>query len=126
MKQKRDLVSGWMAKADSDLRTLGASLTVDAFDAACFHAQQAAEKAMKAFLIHAGVEFPFTHNLSKLAALVAAADPEFALLADVVEPLTPYAVELRYDADFWPDRETAEDARSRAERVVREISGKLQ
>jgi len=125
MKQRRDLVVGWMAKAESDLRALGASLSADALDAACFHAQQAAEKALKAYLIHAGVEFPFTHNLSKLAALVANADPSLAQLVDVVLPLTPYAVELRYDADFWPDRETADDARGRAERVVREIGAKL-
>ncbi|MCK9461786.1 MAG: HEPN domain-containing protein [Proteobacteria bacterium] len=125
MKQRRDLVAGWMAKAESDLRALAASLSADALDAACFHAQQAAEKALKAYLIHAGVEFPFTHNLSKLAALVASIDPALAHLADAVLPLTPYAVELRYDADFWPDRETADDARERAERVVRDIAAKL-
>jgi hypothetical protein len=101
MKQKRDLIDGWMAKARSDLR------------------------ALNAYLIYSGVEFPFTHNLSKLAALVAAADPDLAHLAGAVESLTPYAVELRYDADFWPDRETAEDARARAERAVDAIFAKL-
>jgi HEPN domain-containing protein len=31
-----------------------------------FHAQQAAEKALKAILILEGVDFPFTHNLQRL------------------------------------------------------------
>ena len=31
--------------------------------------------------------------------------------------LTPYAVQLRYDFEFWPDRETIEQALNIAERV---------
>ena len=69
MKSKRDLVIAWLRKAASDLRTIEAAIGVGAFDTACFHAQQAAEKALKAYLIHCEVEFPFTHNLTKLANL---------------------------------------------------------
>jgi HEPN domain-containing protein len=32
----------------------------------CFDAQQAAEKAIKAVLIHLGVRFPYVHDLSVL------------------------------------------------------------
>lgn len=39
------------------------------FDAACFHAPQAAEKYLKAFLLHHGTKFPFTHNLKRLVEL---------------------------------------------------------
>ncbi len=43
MKEKRDLVAGWLRKSESDLRTIEAAIRVDAFDTACFHAQQAAD-----------------------------------------------------------------------------------
>lgn len=52
-------------------------------------------------------------------------DASFAGLADAVEPLTPYAVELRYDADFWPEQAEAEQASSRAESVVRFVLSRL-
>jgi HEPN domain-containing protein len=58
MKGKAELVRGWLRKAFSDLAALDASLQADALDAACFHAQQAAEKFLKAFLIHNAVDFP--------------------------------------------------------------------
>ncbi len=53
MKEKNDLVLGWVRKAGSDLVAMDASLKAGALDAACFHAQQAAEKYLKAYLTHA-------------------------------------------------------------------------
>jgi hypothetical protein len=62
-----------------------------------FHAQQAAEKLLKAVLSHAGVEYPRTHQLSELLDL--ATDNSIALPPDFEELryLSPYAVEFRYD-----------------------------
>lgn len=122
MKQNRDLVRDWLRKAESDLKTLEAAIGVEAFDTACFHAQQASEKALKAFLISADVEFPFTHNLTKLVGLCATVNPVFLPLADVAESLTPFAVELRYDAEFWPDEEKAKDAQQRAREIVETVN----
>ena len=70
MKTQADLVKGWLRKADSDLTS--ASLCVEreqALDTACFHAQQAAEKWLKAYLTAYGVALPFVHNLEKLIEL---------------------------------------------------------
>lgn len=117
MKERRDLVRGWLRKAQSDLVALDASIAAGALDAAAFHSQQAAEKYLKAFLVSARREFPFTHNLAKLVSLCAAVDPAFKQLLATVEPLTPYAVELRYDADFWPSEDDARTARSLALQV---------
>ncbi len=125
MKKKTDLVRGFLRKAASDAIALDASLTAGAFDAACFHAQQVAEKYLKAFLVHSGREFPFSHNLSKLVELCAASDDLFRSLSTLVAPLTPYAVELRYDEDFWPSRETAQEARAAAEAVKEFVLARL-
>jgi HEPN domain-containing protein len=51
MKTQADLVKGWLLKAQGDL--VACRLCVEmgrALDAACFHAQQAGEKALQAFL----------------------------------------------------------------------------
>lgn len=116
MKRLADLIHGWIQKARSDRIAL---------DAACFHAQQAVEKLLKAYLTLKKVEYPFTHNLSKLLSLCEKKDVSFAQLSGVVEPLTPYAVELRYDAEFWPSLQDALDAQSAARNVECFVLGKM-
>lgn len=69
------------------------------YELMCTHAQQAAEKAFKAVLIHRGVEPPFTHNvgllLNLLEAVVTVPDSLAASAA-----LTDYAVSSRYPDDL--------------------------
>jgi len=114
MKERADLVRGLLRKAQSDLTALDATLQAGSYDTAAFHAQQAVEKLLKAYLAHLGEEFPFTHNLSRLVELCADCDTDFQALMAVVEPLTPYAVELRYDSDFWPSEREAQEAHNLA------------
>lgn len=61
---------GWLAKADDDLRVAGLVLSggIGVEWAACFPAQQAAEKALKGVLVHLGVDFPKSHNVGWLGA----------------------------------------------------------
>ncbi len=113
-----DLVRGRLRKARSDLVAMKASREAGALDAACFHAQQAVEKALRAYLTHHDVEFPFTHNLSKLVRLASGCDESFGPLLPDVEPLTPYAVELRYDETFWPSEDAADEAAASAEKLT--------
>ena len=115
MKDKFDLVRSWLQKADSDLTALNLALDAeDALDTACFHAQQAAEKVLKAYLVAHSTEFPYTHNLSKLLILCGELDSEFASLEGIANSLTPFAVELRYDNDFWPSIADVQAARHSA------------
>jgi HEPN domain-containing protein len=62
---------------------------------ACFHAQQAAEKAIKSVLTLHGIEFRRTHDLLALAELLPKSD--FPITDNWLIRLTPYAVEFRYD-----------------------------
>jgi HEPN domain-containing protein len=117
MKEQDDLVIGLMRKAASDMRAAHVTLEAGAFDAAAFHAQQAVERFLKAFLASRNVEFAYTHNLTKLVEQCAELDEQFLALSTRVEPLTPYAVELRYDSDFWPTEEAATQANRVAEYV---------
>ena len=118
MKSKADLVRGWLRKAESDLTSAALSLAAgQALDGACFHAQQAAEKCIKAYMTAGEIEFPFIHNLEKLIALCAQHDAEFATLKTLGQNLTPFAVELRYDAEFWPAPETVRGALAAASTI---------
>jgi hypothetical protein len=53
---------------------------------------------------------PDTHNLEDLAPLCLAKCPNLDLEHVDVTELTPFAVEMRYDFEFWPSRNTAQDA----------------
>jgi HEPN domain-containing protein len=115
MKTPADLARGWMLKADSDLRSARACLAAGSPDTACFHCQQTAEKSLKAFLIFHSINFPFTHDLGRLIALCGQKGAGFhALLADATS-LNPYAVEMRYDDEFWPSPEEVAEQLTRAE-----------
>lgn len=57
----------WITKAEGDLATAWRELRARKspnYDSACFHAQQCAEKYLKASLQEAGSPFGKTHNLS--------------------------------------------------------------
>lgn len=70
------------------------------------HAQQAAEKALKAWLAFLDVQYPRTHNLTLLLGLLEANGQDVSGFEDMVE-LNPYAVQYRYEAfdeNGWFDR----------------------
>jgi HEPN domain-containing protein len=114
MKEKADVVRGWLRKAASDFTSIGATIQAGSLDAACFHAQQAAEKYLKGYLALHDIPFPYTHNLADLTELCGRVDPAFHALGSQAAELTPYAVRLRYDDSFWPSRETAQQAQTLA------------
>jgi HEPN domain-containing protein len=125
MKGAAELCVGLLRKAKSDRIAMEASLAAEAFDAACFHAQQLTEKCLKAFLAFSRVAFPYTHNLTKLIEIGAGIDAAFRSLLPTVAPLTPYAVELRYDDSFWPTQQEAEEAQASALAVCQFVLGRL-
>ncbi len=62
-----------------------------------FHAQQAAEKLLKAILSHAGIEYPRTHQLTELLDLATDNHIPLPSTFEELRYLSPYAVEFRYD-----------------------------
>jgi len=90
-----------LARAESDFRVISIVLQSPAppFDAVCFHAQQGAEKCLKALLTFLGVTFGRTHDLPKLAALLPPGSPLPETLGDLSE-LADAAVSARYPDDL--------------------------
>jgi HEPN domain-containing protein len=68
----------------------------------CFHAQQCAEKALKAVLTLRHAHFPRTHNLEELAQLVGDLGLTLPLPARELRRLSPFAIEFRYDDEAIP------------------------
>lgn len=99
----------WLAHAESDLNL--ARLAKDREDIlpeqVCFHAQQAAEKALKAVLLSRGIEFPLVHDIEVLVRI--AEEKGLPLPAEIANAsaLTPYAVEARYPG--YPEEITSAD-----------------
>jgi HEPN domain-containing protein len=66
------------------------------YDAACFHAQQTAEKYLKAVLQESGKDIPHIHNLVELVSLCLEIDGAFLKLEPELRGLDGYAVRTRY------------------------------
>lgn len=94
-------VAQWLDFANEDLRLAEHGLKLDSkrpYRLIAYHAQQCAEKHLKAYLVFHGKDFPYTHDLQELLALCAEiADwPEELKSATV---LTYYAISTRYPGE---------------------------
>lgn len=96
----RDLIAEWVRKAEMDCKSVELLIPQsDLGEVVVFHAQQAVEKLLKAMLTRHQIEFPKSHEIRLLLALLREKEPALAeQLADCVW-LDPFAVEIRYPAD---------------------------
>ena len=116
------LVSQWLQKATVDFivveRLIG---DVDPIlQPIAFHAQQAVEKYIKAYLVYKQIEFPKTHDIKELINLLATVNHALSQELSDCDVLTVYGVEIRYPGDI-PDL-TLEEVKQAVElaRKVRE------
>lgn len=72
-----------------------------------FHAQQTAEKALKALLTRHQIEFAKTHNIGELLQLAEPAVPGISARLDASRDLTRYAVTDRYPGEQAPVSQAA-------------------
>ena len=118
----------WVRKAEHDRLNIRNNLVAQEvpWDTVCFHAQQVAEKMLKAFLVVHGVQPPKIHDLMALLGECLAHD---ALLDELRSPcllLNAYPVVIRYPEPF-PEPGEAEGrmAAEAAERVFPAILRRL-
>ena len=95
--ETRREAQAWLQKADNDLRSVQVDLAADPplIEDALFHCQQAAEKAMKAFLTAHDTTFRKTHDLDELAAACEETDASLKEALDPARDLTVFAWEFR-------------------------------
>jgi HEPN domain-containing protein len=118
---KRLLVQSWLTKAEHDLtsaRVLAAQ-SPPLLDTATYHCQQAAEKALKGFLVFCDQEFERTHDVEVLLRAAMSCAAGFRDWLDAGRRLTPYATLFRYPGV------TAEPSRGQFEQAMRAAQGLL-
>lgn len=93
-----ELVKEWIAKPEEDY--WAAEYLFDKSKKLstiiCFHAQQSAEKYLKALLTQCNIEPPRIHSLETLLDMVASEIPELEKYRESLISLTPFSVEYRY------------------------------
>lgn len=110
----------WAVYAEEDMRYAehGMKLVPDTpYRLVAYHAQQCAEKYLKAFLILNGIDFPYTHNISALLELCADVADWTDTLSDA-EELTQYAVTVRYPGE---DEAVERDEAARAIHIAGQV-----
>ena len=100
-------VRAWLRKAEGDL---GAAIVLkDAdpkrLDISVYHCQQAAEKAIKAWLVSREIPFSKTHDLERLLECANSDSDLLSHLGEHMLILTPYVVEFRYPGDVFEPEE---------------------
>ena len=122
-----EVLAEWVSKAEGDYDTAQRELKVRRkpnYDAVCFHAQQSAEKYLKAFLVSREIEPPRIHNLIELLKLCSNQDGSFELIHPVLDSLMTYAVDIRYPGDI-STKEEARDAVNAMKQVREFVRVKL-
>lgn len=113
-------VHQWLAYGDEDLHLAEGALQameVCPYRLVAYHAQQCAEKHLKAYLLFRRVDFPFTRNISLLLELCTEWN-DWQEYLESAERLTQYAVSTRYPgvaSEVSPDE--ARDAVALARQV---------
>jgi len=101
----------WVEKAEEDFALAKSALQrkKPLLTGACFHAQQCAEKYIKALLLSKGADFPKTHDLLMLNNLCSAVGIFLEIAPKLLNTLTDYAVRTRYPGE-GPTLEDAKEA----------------
>ena len=110
----KPLVAEWVSKAEGDFAMVERESRArknPSYDGICFHAQQCAEKYLKARLCQAGIRVPKIHDLFLLLEQVLAVEPLWESYRADLAYLSDFAVHFRYPGES-ADRQTALRARA--------------
>jgi len=122
----RGATTEWVEKAEGDFVSAQREFRarkLPNYDAACFFAQQCAEKYLKAYLQEQDLPFRKTHDLVRLLDLI---PPSLGLstLRSEMSILTAYATEFRYPGES-ASKETAREALEFCKAIRSEIRNLL-
>jgi len=122
----------WLRQAEHDLDDAHLLAKNKRYNIACFMAQQAAEKALKAFLYGHGAEEVWGHSIAELAYDAEKLDKEFGKLRLAIAPLDKYYIPTRYPGSLPGgipaetfDAKDAERALALAKRTINFVKKKL-
>lgn len=97
----------WLARSRSSLALAKVEKPAESYwEDLCFHAQQAAEKALKAVLLHRGLPFRFVHDLNELLAVLESSGVNIPVRLREAGTLNEFAVMTRYPGPYESVTET--------------------
>ncbi len=122
----------WFTQARRDLDDANFARDGGRYNLACFLAQQAAEKALRAFLYNQGVEQVWGHSVVELCNDASDFDPSFSKVKSDGAALDKYYIPTRYPdglpggipADAY-QRDDADLAIEKATRIISFVEEKL-
>jgi len=95
----KPLTAEWVQKAEDDFivaQKMFRARKQPVYDAVCFHAQQCAEKYLKAYLQERNQDIPKVHKLLDLLKLCKEVDPSLEILLPDLKELERFSVNIRY------------------------------
>jgi HEPN domain-containing protein len=102
-----EYLKNWIFRANEDISVIENLFKSDPelfASSICYHAQQAVEKFLKAYLVYKNIDFPKTHDLDFLLSECKKTDNEVFEID--LGSLTDFGVSIRYPDDFYlPDKE---------------------
>lgn len=129
---KDDQANKWLDFAWEDLRIIDDLIEEEAYGLACFHAQQAIEKTLKAYLMQKEGRIDKLHSLAELLDLCFKIDDSFKDFEDYALTIDRYYIPVRYpDAlpgslpEGMPNKEDAEEALKMAEEIFEFVKNKV-
>jgi HEPN domain-containing protein len=100
--EKKEYIHNWIFRAREDISVIEnlEKSGIEYYSSTiCFHAQQAVEKYLKAFLIYHDVDFPRTHDVDFLLLMCQKEDKDNFQFD--FKSLTEFGVSVRYPDDFY-------------------------
>lgn len=126
-RERLETTRRWLTDAEAEFRMAGLAGTEPVLAGrVCFFAQQASEKLLKAVLIFLQIQYPFTHKLDEILALIPPDWPVKSEFGDL-DWLSAWAVKGRYVGDWEPaGLEEAADALEIAQAIREAVLRDLQ
>ncbi|MBN1796029.1 MAG: HEPN domain-containing protein [Sedimentisphaerales bacterium] len=98
----KPITAEWIEKAEDDFAVMQREIKVQvapAYDAVCFHAQQCAEKYLKACLCQADAQFGKIHDLVALLEYALDIEPDWEKYREDLAYLSDFSVSFRYPGE---------------------------
>jgi len=111
----KPMTDEWIAKAEADFATIERECKAvenPNYDGICFHAQQCAEKYLKARLCEADISFSKIHDLVALLEQTLVVEPAWETFREDLAYLSDFAVAFRYPGES-AEKESALGAQRR-------------
>jgi len=124
--KKADLIKEWLDYARNDLRAAEylTNLHPQPVEIICFHSQQAAEKALKGYLVSTDIRPPKIHDLYQLLGLCEGND-RISMFTEEAIALNDYSVISRYPGMRELTQQDKDEALAYAQKILSAIEAEL-